>query len=87
MCLVVNKISFCIKMKNNSIDGQWSVFSLAMELGYTIAIPIVLLALGGKLLDKKLDSAPWFLLLGIFISVVLTSWLIYKKMVKIINEI
>jgi len=74
-------------MKNNSTDGQWSVFSLVMELGYTIAIPIVLFALGGRFLDKKLDSSPWFLLIGIFISILLTSWLVYRKMIKIINEV
>ena len=87
MCLAVNRISFYIKMKNNSTDGQWSVFSLVMELGYTIAIPIVLFALGGRFLDKKLDSSPWLLLTGIFISILLTSWLVYRKMTKIINEV
>ncbi len=73
------------KMKNNNTDGQWSVFSLAMELGYTIAIPIVLFALAGRMLDKKFDSSPWLLLVGIFVSILLTTWLVYRRMIKIID--
>ncbi len=74
------------KSKSGDDDRQWSVFSLAMELGYTIAIPIILLALLGRLIDKNINSSPWFLLMGIFISILLTSWLIYKKVLKIIEE-
>ena len=74
------------KMKNNNTDGQWSVFSLAMELGYTIAIPIVLFALVGRMLDKKFDTSPWLLLVGIFASILLTTWLVYRRMIKIIDE-
>ena len=74
------------KSKGGDDDRQWSVFSLAMELGYTIAIPIILLALLGRLIDKNINTSPWFLLMGIFISILLTSWLIYKKVLKIIEE-
>ncbi len=73
-------------MKNNNTDGQWSVFSLAMELGYTIAVPIVLFALIGRILDKKFDTSPWLLLVGIFVSILLTTWLVYRRMIKIIDE-
>jgi len=66
------------KMKNKT-DNNWSVFSLAMELGYIIAIPIVLFALGGRFLDKKINSSPWFLLLGVGFSIILTTYLVYKK--------
>jgi F0F1-type ATP synthase assembly protein I len=72
-------------MKNRA-DNQLSVFSLAMELGYMIAIPIVLFALGGRFLDKKMDSSPWFLLAGICLSIVLTTYLVYRKTMTIINE-
>lgn len=63
-----------------------SALSLAFELGYIIAIPIVGFALGGRLLDRKLDTSPLFILLGIFISIILTSYLIYKKTAKIMED-
>ncbi len=71
-----------IKIEDEQADNQWSVFSLAMELGWMIAVPIVALALGGRLLDKKLESSPIFLLLGIFVSIILTTYLVYKKTVE-----
>lgn len=67
-------------------DNNWSVFSLAFELGYMIAIPIVLFALGGRFLDKKIDSSPLFLLTGIFISIILTTYLVYKKTINVIES-
>lgn len=67
-------------------DSQWSVFSLAMEMGYLIAIPLVVLALGGRFLDEKLGTSPWILLLGIGIAIFLSTYMVYKKTMSVINE-
>ncbi len=74
------------KDKKKEDSSAFSALSLAFELGYTIAIPIVGLALTGRLLDRKFDSSPLFLLLGIFLSILISSYLIYKKTKKIIQE-
>lgn len=66
--------------------STWSALSLAWELGYTIAVPIVVLALLGRLLDRKLGTAPWLLLAGILLSIVASSWLVYVKTIKIISR-
>ncbi len=55
------------------------LISLVFEMGYTIAIPIVLFALGGRWLDRKLDSSPLFLLVGIFFAIITTGFWVYKK--------
>ena len=70
------------KDKTNKV----SVFSLAFELGYMVAIPIVILALVGRIIDKKLDSSPWFFLLGIVISIIVSTYWIYKKTAAIIDN-
>lgn len=75
-----------IKMKNSKKTDKVSVFSLALELGYMVAIPIVVFALVGRLIDKKLDSSPWFLLLGIVISIVVSTYWVYKKTTDIIDN-
>lgn len=67
-------------------DSQWSVFSLAMELGYLIAIPLVVFALAGRFVDKKLDTSPWIFLAGICISIVLTTYLVHKKTVSVLDN-
>lgn len=71
---------------NREERSAWSALGLAWELGYTIAVPLVVFALGGRLLDRKLDTSPWLLLTGIFISLVVSSWLVYFKMIKIIGR-
>lgn len=61
--------------------------SLAWELGYMIAVPLVVFALGGRFLDKKINSAPWFLLAGIVFAMIISSISVYIKIVKIIGKI
>jgi len=76
------------KKKNLSLasDGSWSAVGFAWELGYSIAIPLVLFTLGGRLLDKKLETSPWLLLLGLFISIIVTFYIVYQKLMKIIKD-
>jgi F0F1-type ATP synthase assembly protein I len=70
-------------MKN---DNSFSALSFAWEMGYTIAVPIVVLALLGRFLDKKIGTTPWLLLFGILLSIVLSSYAIYKKTLDIIGK-
>lgn len=66
-------------------EKPWSALGFAWELGYSIVIPIVIFALIGRLLDKKLDTSPWLLLLGILISIIVTTVLVYKKTIKVMK--
>lgn len=70
-----------IKEKNQT----WSALSLAWQLGYSIAIPIVVFALGGRLLDKKFGTSPWLLLSGVMLSLFLSTFLVYVKTIKILS--
>jgi len=76
------------KKKNPSLtsDRSWSAVGFAWELGYSIAIPLVLFTLGGRLLDKKLETSPWLLLSGLFISIIVTFYIVYQKLIKIIKD-
>jgi len=66
-------------------DKSWSAVSLAWELGYTITIPLVALALLGRFLDKKMETSPWIFLGGILLAVIVSSCLVYRKTKKIIE--
>ena len=81
---LIREFTLMTPMKKN--EKQWSVISLAWELGYLITIPIVLLAFGGKLLDNKLGTSPWMLLAGILVSIIITSWLVYRKVNAVISN-
>lgn len=67
-------------------DKNWSALSLAWELGYTIAIPIVIFALLGRFLDKKLGTSPFLLLAGVFLSLIITSIGIAKKTIRVMGN-
>ncbi|MBI5733406.1 MAG: AtpZ/AtpI family protein [Candidatus Kerfeldbacteria bacterium] len=64
-----------------------SAFGLAWELGYTVAIPLVVLAGGGRLLDKYFNTSPLFLLIGVTVSIVITVYVLYKKIKEILNPV
>ncbi len=74
-----------IKNKEKKENTHFLALSFAWNLGYSIAIPLILFALGGRLLDKKLNTSPIFFLSGIIFSIFLSSFIVYKKSIKIIS--
>lgn len=74
------------KKENKNDNKIISPWSLSLELGYVIAIPIVVFGLIGRFLDKRLDSSPMFLLIGVFASMIFTGIAVYYKIKKIINK-
>lgn len=77
-------------MTNDKSNGgvsksTFQALGLAWELGYTIAVPLVILALAGRLADKWLNSSPWLLLVGVFLSIFISTWLVYRKTKTIID--
>lgn len=73
--------------KQNNKNDTWSALGLAWELGYLIVVPLVLFALGGRFLDKKLGTSPWMLIAGMLVAIVITSVIVYKKVIIVINNI
>ena len=73
------------KEKTSKPEKSWSAVSLAWQLGYTITIPLVVFALAGRYLDKKLGTTPFLLLFGILLSIGVTSWMVYQKTKKFLN--
>jgi len=67
-------------------EKQFSALGLAWELGYTIAVPLVVFALSGRWLDKILGTSPFLLLVGILFSIGITTWIVWKKTLDIIEK-
>jgi len=57
--------------------------SFALKLGYMIAGPLIALALGGRLADNTFGTSPIFLLVGIGLSLMITTYIVYKEISKI----
>lgn len=56
---------------------------LAWNIGYIVAIPVVLLGFGGAYLDRTWDTSPIFILLGFSLSLALSSVGIWRKLREI----
>ena len=67
--------------------NKWAMLNLATELGFIIALPIVVLALGGKWLDHRMhNTTPWFTLLGIVLAITSTTVWLTQRIKAIINK-
>lgn len=73
-------------MEKGKKQDSWSAIGFAWELGYSISIPLAVFTLGGRILDKKLETSPWLLLAGLFISIIVTFCIVYQKLMAIIND-
>ncbi|TSC65342.1 MAG: hypothetical protein G01um101477_516 [Candidatus Doudnabacteria bacterium Gr01-1014_77] len=62
------------------------VMSVAFELGFIIALPIVLLGLGGKWLDTKYGTG-YYIYIGIALAIILTSFWMYSRFKAFIDKL
>ncbi|MDD5109837.1 MAG: AtpZ/AtpI family protein [Patescibacteria group bacterium] len=67
-------------------NGLWVAIGFAWRLGYSIAVPLVILLLAGRLLDKKFGTSPWFLLVGLGISFVITNILMFREAFRVMRQ-
>ena len=56
------------KMEKKPPPSAWSSLALVGQLGLTIAVPIVLCAVGGNLLDRYAHTGHIFVLLGLLLG-------------------
>lgn len=70
-------------MKKSLIE----TISLSLQLGFNIVIPILILAITGRLLDRKFDTSPFLLLAGIILAFIVSTVLISRKIQKIFKDL
>jgi hypothetical protein len=70
-------------MANEQPNAVWVTLSLVGQLGFQIALPLVVFTILGKKLDNWLGTLPLFLLLGIGLSMFVSGYQIYKTIKKI----
>ncbi|MFH0951925.1 MAG: AtpZ/AtpI family protein [Patescibacteria group bacterium] len=68
-------------------SAVWQALGIAWELGYTITVPLVVLAILGRFLDNHFGTSPWLLLSGIILSIFLSSLALVWKFTKIMAAV
>ena len=73
------------KEKKTTLN-KWELVGFAWELGYIIALPILVLALGGKWLDNRYGHEfPWVTLIGIALAITTTTLWLTRRLKKYIK--
>jgi F0F1-type ATP synthase assembly protein I len=57
---------------------------LAGNLGFTVAVPLVLFALIGRFADRRFHTSPWFFLAGALIAIVITTVLLIRTFKRLL---
>lgn len=63
-----------------------NLLEIGLQFGLIIAIPLILFIGIGFVLDKKYDTVPLFILLGLFLALVISTFMLYKKIKEILNN-
>jgi ATP synthase protein I len=74
-------------MDKSQRTALWQALNIAWELGYTIAIPLVILALVGRWADAHLHTHPWLFLVGIVLAIISSSIILVRKFSKLLRQI
>lgn len=59
--------------------SPFQAVEIVWEVGIAIAVPAVAFALGGRWLDKRFETSPLFLGLGLFLAFCLSTVIVLKK--------
>lgn len=67
------------EQKPNKSLNKLQLISIAFQLGFIIAIPVIVFGFLGKWLDAKARTYPLLTLIGVFTAIISTSVWIYRK--------
>lgn len=62
------------------------LISLGFQLGFSLAIPLVVCIAGGVYLDKKFLTSPLFTLIGIILGLISSGYMLYKDLQPLFNN-
>ncbi|HAU39863.1 MAG: hypothetical protein UV80_C0002G0092 [Candidatus Peregrinibacteria bacterium GW2011_GWF2_43_17] len=71
----------------NSAPQKVNLLSLGTEFGVMIAVPILIFGGIGFYLDGKFGTEPLFILIGVGLSILASSLLLYKRIREIFLEL
>jgi LPXTG-motif cell wall-anchored protein len=74
-----------LSQKPDDPMSKWRLASLASEMGFIIALPLLVFTLLGKKLDLRFGTTPWLTLAGIVLAISSTTlWLTrrFRELIK-----
>jgi Putative F0F1-ATPase subunit Ca2+/Mg2+ transporter len=66
--------------------NPYFLLSFASNLGFSMAIPLIIFIGGGIWLDNKFDISPLLTLIGAFLGIVSSGYSVYKSLKPYLNK-
>lgn len=60
----------------------WGLVALCTELGFIIAVPLVLGVLGGVWVDRRFGTTPWVMLAGVIVALGFSTILVVRRIAR-----
>jgi ATP synthase protein I len=73
-------------MKNNKPPSVWEGLALAGELGFSMAVPIALGAIGGEYLDSITHTSSLYILLGLLLGLIVGIYAWYRLLSPLLKR-
>jgi len=67
-------------------DNRWWLASIVGEIGFLIAIPLVVFLLLGRAIDTFFHCSPLFMLVGILLAIGTSTYIVYRRTSDMIKE-
>jgi len=71
---------------NQSGGSVFMMLGIVWTIGFMVAVPLVGFALLGRYADKAFNSSPLFFLSGVVISIIVSSILIFRKTMHLMQQ-
>lgn len=62
------------------------VLATGSQLGFLIALPLVICVISGVMIDKRMNTFPWFLLIMVLVGIGLTVVNVYKIVIPFLEK-
>ena len=65
---------------------SWYAIGLVFQLGFSLALPLVIGIAGGAWLDKRFSTSPLFTLIGLMVGLSIAGYTFYMDMFPLIKR-
>lgn len=62
------------------------LIAIALEMGYLVALPLVIFAVAGAFLDRVFNTKPLILLISVLFAIIISTVLVYRKTKEMIDD-
>lgn len=83
----MNPVENKLQEKNEEQNPTKAAFSVMLDVGYIIAVPLIVFLLIGRGIDTKFGTSPLFLLVGMGCAAISSTVYLRKKLSHLVSKL